>query len=259
MDLSELDSVLALLRREPLRHVVMLKYLLADPASATIRIAERNGRRAILLQTLVQSVAYDRRTYPEALASVMISSDAPELTSELIADLPLDRTLIWRLASAADHDAVASSVALDRRNAFLTFTAGDATAGDAQIAIDPDTAPYDLFAEQHHDADWLASLLRAGRAFTATIRNKDVAVATCFGFEIDQGIWEIGGVFTRPEHRGRGLARRVVGAALAELARRRLIARYQAAEANTASINLARALGMRHALTLTHYISTPAG
>jgi hypothetical protein len=46
-----------------------------------------------------------------------------------------------------------------------------------------------------------------------------------------------------------------VQGALSELARRRLISRYQVAEANTPSIRLAQSLGMTQFLTLTHYMS----
>jgi hypothetical protein len=47
-------------------------------------------------------------------------------------------------------------------------------------------------------------------------------------------------------------------AALGELKRRGLTPRYQVAEANTPSINLARSLGMTQFQTLTHYTNDPA-
>ena len=46
-------------------------------------------------------------------------------------------------------------------------------------------------------------------------------------------------------------------AALGELGRRGLTPRYQVAEANAASIGLARSLGMTEFQTLTHFTSVP--
>jgi ribosomal protein S18 acetylase RimI-like enzyme len=62
----------------------------------------------------------------------------------------------------------------------------------------------------------------------------------------------IGGVVPSPSHRSLGLGSRVVQAALAELARRGLLARYQVGEDNLTSIGLARSIGMTQFLTLTH-------
>jgi RimJ/RimL family protein N-acetyltransferase len=81
------------------------------------------------------------------------------------------------------------------------------------------------------------------------------SLSACFAFEIDGRVWEIGGVYTRPEERGKRLAFRVVHSALGEVSRRGRIPRYQVAEENAASIRLAEALGMTRCLTLTHYFS----
>jgi ribosomal protein S18 acetylase RimI-like enzyme len=111
-----------------------------------------------------------------------------------------------------------------------------------------------LYRTQDHRPDWLLPLLANGRAFTCLIGSGDDPVSVCFAFESYGKVWEIGGVVTRPDQRGRGLGARVVGAALDELARRGLLARYQVHEENTASIRLAEALGMRLLLRLTHYL-----
>jgi RimJ/RimL family protein N-acetyltransferase len=64
----------------------------------------------------------------------------------------------------------------------------------------------------------------------------------------------IGGVVPSPSHRSLGLGSRVVQAALAELARRGLLARYQVGEDNQPSIGVARSIGMTQLPHLTHYV-----
>jgi ribosomal protein S18 acetylase RimI-like enzyme len=55
------------------------------------------------------------------------------------------------------------------------------------------------------------------------------------------------------QHRGLGLASRVVRSAMAELQRRRLVPRYQVNEDNLPSIRLATSVGLRQFLQLTHF------
>lgn len=247
---------LAHLRRDPLKHAVILKYLLSTPGAALHQVV-RGGRSASLLLLDPQLSSYDRRTYPEATASVLVASDEPGLTRELLAVVPRGERTFFRLPSEADRAVIAEKFALERRNAFLSFTGAGTSGheGDAVIEIDPGTSPYDLFAEQEHEEAWIAPMLQAGRAFTSTVRDAGAAVAACFAYELDTAIWEVGGVYCRPSHRGRGHARRAVQAALTELSRRGLISRYQVAEANAPSIRLATSLGMTQFLKLTHYVS----
>lgn len=248
---------LEVLRHDPLHNVVILKYLLANRDIAIVHQVARGDHVATMLLLPIDVVSYDRRHYPEIDLSATIISTSHELTRTLLADIPAARSLLFRLGSDADRDVIAERFALTRRNAFLSFTHRDPPSDLGEVGTDPGTAPWDLFAEQGHDAAWLAPLLQEGRAFHAVVRDGRTAVAACFAFEIDTGLWEIGGVFTRPAHRGRGLARRVVIAALGELRRRNLTPRYQVAEANTASIALARSLGMTQFQTLTHFTSAP--
>ena len=254
--ISDLQNELAVLRRDPLKHAVILKYLLATPG-ATLHQVGRGAANASLLLLDPRFMGYDRDHYPEVANSAIIASDDPSLTRELLIHVPPGRRTIFRLATDADRAVVAESFALERRDAFLSFTgAGDRElASGAVVEADAAMAAYDLFAQQGHDAAWLAPLLEGGRAFTSTLRENGEAIAACFAFELDIAIWEVGGVYCRPEHRGRGHARRAVQAALSELARRGLISRYQVAEANMPSIRLATSLGMRQFLTLTHYVS----
>lgn len=248
------DDMLDGLRRDALRNVVLLKYLLPNRDVATLRQIVRGDDIATLMLLPAGAVSYDRRHYPDTTLSATLISTSPELSRDLLVEIPGHETIVFRTAAAADRAVLAERFALTRRDAFLSFTRGGDVSDAAGIATstDPATAPYELFAQQGHDPGWLGALLRSGRAFHASIREDGAAVSACFGFAIDGPLWEIGGVYTQPGHRGRGLARRVVGAALGELQRRGLIPRYQVAEANAASIGVARSLGMTRFQTLTH-------
>jgi ribosomal protein S18 acetylase RimI-like enzyme len=60
-------------------------------------------------------------------------------------------------------------------------------------------------------------------------------------------------VVTAPSHRRRGLGARVVRTALAALAERALVPRYQVEAHNKASIGLASVVGLAPFLTIVHY------
>ena len=81
--MDDLDSQLAVLRRDPLKHAVILKYLLATPGARLHQIV-RGDMSANLLLIDPKLSSYDRRTYPEATAAVLIASDDPDFTRELM-------------------------------------------------------------------------------------------------------------------------------------------------------------------------------
>ena len=186
--MDDLDQQLAVLRRDPLKHAVILKYLLATPGARLHQIVRGEASGNLLLIDPKRS-SYDRRTYPEATAAALIVSDDPALTRELMQFVPRGERVFFRMPTGADRDVVAESFALERRNAFLSFTGAGTGGSDAVIDTDVATAPYDLFAEQDHDRDWLAGLLASGRAFTSTVREDGSARAACFSFELDREIW----------------------------------------------------------------------
>ena len=110
-----------------------------------------------------------------------------------------------------------------------------------------------LFESQGHPRDWLLPLLASGRAFACALEHDGEPRSVCIAFENHRQIWEVGGVVTPMPHRGQGFAARVVRTALAELQRRKLVARYQVNEDNLPSIRLATSVGLRQFLQLTHF------
>jgi len=250
------DEIVERLGADPLGNVVLLKHLAAFPAHtrAFQRHSEFGTATLVLLDTAASD--YDRKTYPTATHAALLRSDDAALTEALLAELPADGGIVFKLGSAAERDVVQRRYPLLRKTSFLSFTSPERRPdhGGALVANSATNAMYALYRTQEHERAWLSPLLADGRAFTCLIDSGDDPLSVCFAFESHGNVWEIGGVVTRPDRRGRGLGSRVVGAALDELGRRGLLARYQVHEDNIASIRLAEALGMRPLLRLTHYL-----
>lgn len=249
------EEIIAALAREPLRHVVLLKQLLAYPRRVQVhRVAGAAGAATlVLLDTSVS--AYDRHAYPDASVAAFIASDHPDLTARLMPHVPRGVGIVFKLASEADLAPVQAHFPVTRRTAFVSFTSAHAPEPDTGVRVTsvPGDAAFRLFAEQDHDRTWLEPLLSDGKAFACVLEREGETQSACFAFENHGPVWEIGGVVTASDHRRKGLGARVVRTALAELAGRRLAPRYQVEEGNTASIALARSVGLAVFLTITHY------
>lgn len=248
------------LEREQLRNIVLLKHLEAFPDHTTVYRVERDDGVATLVLLEVAASAYDRRTYPGARFAALISSDAPDLTRELLAAVSRDDGVVFKLSSDADRDVVAARFPhLQRTTAVLSFTAASGFEQDDQVRVtaEPTDTMYAFFESQKHGRAWLEPLLQSGRAFTCVIEKEGQPLSVCFAFENYRKVWEVGGLFTPPEARGHGHAARVVRTALAELARRGLTPRYQVHDDNVPSIRLAESIGMQRFLEITHFLYTP--
>ena len=247
------------LERDPLRNIVLLKHLEAFPDHTQVHhVANGSGTGTLVLLEVTAS-AYDQRTYPNATFAALISSDHPSLTRDLLDAIPRNVGVVFKLSSDGDRDVVAARFSLERTTSVLSFTSRSsrfAYDDGVRITVEPSAAMYAFFASQDHDRDWLEPMLQAERAFTCVLQRDGQPLAVCFAFENYRHVWEVGGVFTPPEHRGQGLAARVVRTALAELEQRHLIPRYQVHEKNVPSVRLAQSIGLDQFLQITHFLHT---
>ena len=253
--LSVRDAIEAL-SSEPLRHIVLLKQLLAYPDSVRVHRVAGAAGTAMLVALDVAASSYDRQTYPGAALAAFISSDDPDLTASLLRHLPRDVGIVFKLSGEADLAPVAAQFPVERRTAFVSFSSAATFQPDSGIRVTsrPGDAAFRLFAEQGHERSWLEPMLRAGSAFACVAGDDDDETpSACIAFENYRSVWEVGGVVTAPAQRRKGHAARVVATALAELSARRLTPRYQVEEHNTASIRLARTIGLVPFLTIVHY------
>jgi len=239
----------------PLRNIVLLKHLQAYREHVRVhRVADATGAATLVLLDAAAS-AYDRETYPRAAVAAFISSEHPALTAALLSHVPRGVGIVFKLSREADLTPVQSQFSVERRTAFVSLTSTGAVepAADVRITAEPDDATLELFETQGHDWSWLRPRLRSGRAFACVLEGGGDTLSAYIAFEIYGRVWEVGGVVTAPSHRRRGLGARVVRTALAELAGRGLVPRYQVEEHNTPSIGLAAAVGLAPFLTIVHY------
>ncbi|MBM3521477.1 MAG: GNAT family N-acetyltransferase [Alphaproteobacteria bacterium] len=256
----ERSTIVEALEREPLRHIVLLKHLEAYPeATSAYRVVDGECAATLVLLNVAAS-PYDRRTYPEARYAALVASDDATLTRRLLAHVPAEIGIVFKLASDGDRDTVAERFSLRRTTGVISFTArpGFARDPEAIVTTSPGPAALATFESQHHEREWLLPLLRAGRAFCVMLGAPEAPQSVAFAFENYKRVWEVGGVFTPDPLRGRGLAKRVVRSVLAELAARDRIPRYQVHEENASSIALAESLGLARFLTISHFLHVPA-
>jgi ribosomal protein S18 acetylase RimI-like enzyme len=252
-----IDSAIEELARDPLRHVVLLKQLLAYPNHVKAYRASGSAGTAILLALEASASSYDQRTYPEAGVVAFISSDHPDLTASLLPCLPRDVGIVFKLSREADLRPVESKFSATRRTAFVSFTSHGVVEPDAEVGVltTPGDAAFRMFETQGHERSWVEPMLESGRAFACVLERGGDTASVCLVYENWGLVWEVGGVVTAPAHRRKGCGARVVRTALAELGKRGLKPRYQVEENNAASVALARSVGLAPFLTITHYLT----
>jgi GNAT superfamily N-acetyltransferase len=248
-----IESAIEELARDPLRHIVLLKQLLAYPEHVKAYQASDATGTAILVALGAAASPYDRQTYPEAAVVAFISSDHPDLTTVLLPCLPRDAGIVFKLSRETDLPAIRAKFSVVRRTSFISFTSDGAIGTDADVRVTtiPGEAAFHMFETQGHERAWVESMLASGRAFACALESASV----CLVYENWGTVWEVGGVVTAPAHRRKGLGARVVRTALAHLSERGLKPRYQVEEHNIASIALARSVGLVPFVTITHYVT----
>jgi RimJ/RimL family protein N-acetyltransferase len=253
------QQILATLAQDPLRNIVLLKHLEAFPDNIRIHHLSDGARSATLVLLETAASPYDRATYRATDYAALIASDDPSLTSRLLDAVPDNVGVVFKVARASDGNAIASRFAVRQTAEFWSFTSEASFVRDAGVHLTraPGDAALDLFAAQGHARSWLEPLLDTGSAFACIVGPIAQPHAVCFAFENYRHIWEIGGVVTPPEHRGRGFASRVVRTALAELASQDLTPRYQVDRNNLPSIRLAESVGLQRFLAIAHFLHLP--
>lgn len=256
---DQASKILSRLRKTKLRHAVILKYYLALPGHTKMVQVTEDDSSATLLLLDADASPYDRETYPDAQTIAFIVSDHPTLTVALRPFIPTDQTLIFKLTTEQDALVIAEDFTLDRATSYRTYSTESTFHLDPTVSIEQTAnhLPFDLFAKQGHDANWLTAMIERQQATAFVYQEGATALSACLAFQLDDGIWEVGGVYTDPHQRGKGFGKRVVATALAHLFQNRLIPRYQVVESNLASIRLAESLGMSCCQTLTHYRVEP--
>ncbi len=247
------------LERQLLRNIVLLKQLSLFPEDTFAhRVSDRTGSGSLVLLK-VSASPYDRDAYAEADWVAFISSDTPTLTERLLEHVPENIGVVFKVANDADRRVISARYATEQKACYLSYTGKGSVERDIDVAVTaaPGNVVLDALEKQGHTRSWLQALLDANEAFVCILGPEDEPQSLCFVFRNYATVWEIGGVYTAENSRGRGLAGKVVRTALAELAKRNMLSRYQVSADNSASIRVAEKLGMQCFMTLTHHLRLP--
>jgi GNAT superfamily N-acetyltransferase len=257
---TPIQRALAFLRADLLRNIVLLKTLGLFPDAVQCHYCEDGGGAGVLILLPTAVSSFDRHTYPTTHYVVLLSATSQAAVRQLLAFVPRDTPLVFKLIDDADRQTIEQVVSLRRTTAFISYTAPLGShfrpSGDVRVTEQIDPACYALYAEQGHSPQDLAQYAAAGTLGFAVYRDA-APIASCFAYRNYDTVHEIAGVYTLPSHRRHGHARQIVETALHTLARRQFIPRYQVHEGNHASIQLAESIGLRRFVTMEHWLTTP--
>lgn len=257
--MSELDCLMEKLSSRGPETVACRKLLWEHGPNVRWALAEADGEWAAALSVPTEASAFDSAAYPDAERIVCVASTPCGDAAGLIGALPRVPT-VFKLYREEHRRAAEAAFSLRRATAYVSFACdGVSGATDPAVvverAVNPPLLP--LWAQNGYDDRAVGRFFARG-AFSCTRYEGGAPASTCLAFPIGHdGLWEVGAVRTTPGHRGKGYAREVVRAALAELLRQGRTIRYQTEEGNMPSIRLAESAGLREALRLVHYVAQP--
>ncbi|MBN2354407.1 MAG: GNAT family N-acetyltransferase [Spirochaetales bacterium] len=253
---KEINDACSLLETDVLRHIVALKMIGLYGRESGIVVRRDGPEWGVLALLPVRRVQWDRRNYAGVEYSAFVDGSRPGSTLAMLDAIPRAKVVVKSAEPEVGRELI-------RRGAthavsILSFTtdpegAVPASSPDVEIRESLDDESAQLFAENGYESEELVKHFKNG-ARRFSIREAERTVAACFVFENYKTVWEVGGVRTVPDRRGRGLAKKTASAALRFLSDEGLAPRYQTVSDNTASVALARSLGLALFLTQEHYV-----
>ena len=249
----------ALLEADLLTYVSHLKMIqtFGDTLDYSLQVREADWGLSLTYPTAWS--AYDRATYPEAMKIVYLAASRPPLLDGAVEALPCAGPLVFKLTGQDQAACVAKRYALTRKRAYWMYTTGGAAfPPEPQVRrlSHPDAQAGALWALNGYGAQEIQAHFQSGGQGYALYEG-DIPVSACFVYPNYRHVWEIAGVHTASQARGKGYAKRVVCAALHDLAAKGRLPRYNVLDTNEPSIRLAESLGLWKASTLTHFMAEP--
>jgi hypothetical protein len=103
---ADKQEVVRQLERDVLRNIVLLKHLNAYPDQTGAALIMSHHRMAALVLLDPHASEYDCKAYPGAAYVVLINSNQPALTRELLSRIPQNRGVVFKLSCDQDRDVV---------------------------------------------------------------------------------------------------------------------------------------------------------
>jgi hypothetical protein len=264
-----LADVITYLKNDPFKNVVHLKMLDAyadqmswygeTPAGLGGSISSpAQGGSGVALLLPAAAHPYDARSYPDADWIVLLATAQAEAADRLVAQLPRDKRLVFKLVDELSKAAVLRAFPARRVTGFISYTlqAGEFLC-DPRVVVSRELDERLLPLFQSNGYTWPELEHDFSQGSVSFSIFAEAPLSTCYIFKNYERIWEIGGVHTATAHRRQGLAKKVVAAALAELLATGRIPRYQVNEANLSSRAVAEGLGMQPFVVTEHFCYAP--
>lgn len=255
------DQLLAYLKQDLLKHIVQLKAFLAYEASTEPHYAKIENAEGGLLLIPTQVTTYESVKYPDTEYMVLIATDTPLVTEQLLDHVPQGIPLIFKFINPQDKAVVAEKYSLKPVASYLSYTcpktAKFISSSHVVVSKTLDQQLFPLFRENGYGAEEIEGYFHAGRGIAFTIYEMNQPVSVCMAYQNYDTVWEIAGLYTLPQTRRQGHGKQIVATALHTLLAKGYISRYQMIDTNLASKALAESLGLQLFLTTDHYLHYP--
>ena len=253
------QALLAFLRCDRMRNIVPLKMLAAHGPAIQSYFQRQGNEAGALLRFPTTLFAYDRQTYGERDLVVLLVANSATIVQTLLAQLPRNQKLVFKLMDKETKEIVAQHFTLTRARAFISYTTDNQITltnhAQVQMTQQVDERLYAAYAEHGHSRVMIADYFADGEAQAFTLYQGERPVAACFTYSNFEEIHEVGGVLSLPGERRKGYAKLVVESALYALRQRGRQPRYQVDEANLPSIKLAESLGLTPFVMVEHWLN----
>jgi GNAT superfamily N-acetyltransferase len=254
--------------RDPLSHLVHLKYLTHNPGQFECRYFNIDGSEGALMSGAVSTTLWDQTQYPDLELLLLPSASDERAALHLVKQVPdtfpvLTTPILYKFCDPYSKAAFTSAFDLQPARVYISFT----TTQDAPVfqrhpgvvvgsILDDERLA--LYEQNSYTRSEMEQHMEHG-ALTFALYEEDTLVSVCMAYRNFGSVWEIGGVRTLDAARRRGYARQVVETALYELTQRGLVPRYHVEDINTPSITLAQSLGLQECARIEHFVSRPSG
>lgn len=251
---TDLAETLAFLECDLMSHLPLLKFrrLLGDRAE--LRHFRQGSQNLVVLSHSPLDTVYDRRDYPQAQRIHFVSGDDLDAFAVFLRRLP-PGIHIFKGRSDFLDGALPQEFHPVRRNRFLSMTAGKTPKLPAEVTVEVrrrfEPAMAELFRVMEYRGNDVDQLLGEDGTLYF-VREDEKPVSACLAFRNHDRIFEIGGLCTLPEYRGRGYGLRLVLRAASDILASQGIPRYYVHASNNPSIRLAEKAGFDQVIEFSH-------
>jgi hypothetical protein len=253
--MDELYGIRNLLLSDKMKYSSHLKMMEEYGSRMGCRFLRREGSWETALLIPVSCSSFDTELYPDANYIVYLAASG-EITPEILRAIPRDADLVFKTHDEPCRRALQSAFPVELRRTLLSYT----SPAGARFAEYPEVACGTVLDESllplwkkngYCTEDIKKYFANGGNSFSIYSGGKPAS--TCLIFRNCLDIWEVGAVHTAEGERGKGLARKVVSAALNAILAAGNVPKYQVVSTNLPSIRLAGSLGLELFLTLEHW------